>query len=235
MSTERMRPHALVVDRDQQVLELLRAGLGGAGSRWTSRLRERICLIARTTPAEWGIIAFSTWSLAKPAAHLLDIGLVTSLSRQHLARILKTGGVSWQTTTTWKSSNDPDFITKMQTVLALYDQRPDGGRVICLDEFGPLNLMPRTGKAWRPVTRPHRLRATFNRNDGVRHMIGALDLATGKIYYNIRKRKRWREFLSFLKTLRARWPGERLHLIMDNYSPHKRVSAYWLECRGKYR
>src|SRR5689334_20672129 len=45
--------------------------------------RERICLIARTTPAEWGITAFSTWSLAKLAAHLLDIGLVTSLSPTH--------------------------------------------------------------------------------------------------------------------------------------------------------
>lgn len=186
-------------------------------------MRERICLIARTTPAEWGITAFSTWSLSKLAAHLLEVGLVTSLSRQHLSRILKTGGVSWQTTTTWKSSNDPDFITKMQTVLALYDQRPPGGRVICLDEFGPLNLMPRTGKAWRPTTHPRRLRATFNRNEGVRHLIGALDLATGKLYYHIRKRKRWRELLSFLKTLRTRWPSERLYLIMDNYSPHKRA------------
>ncbi|WP_328417104.1 transposase [Micromonospora sp. NBC_00389] len=33
--------------------------------------------------------------------------------------------------------------------------------------------------------------------------------------------KRWREFLSFLKTLRARWPGEHLYLICDNFSPHK--------------
>jgi hypothetical protein len=29
--------------------------------------------------------------------------------------------VSWQTTTTWKSSNDPEFIAKMRTVLAPYD------------------------------------------------------------------------------------------------------------------
>ncbi|GAB3275542.1 hypothetical protein GCM10027589_00780 [Actinocorallia lasiicapitis] len=138
---------------------------GGRPRRIGEWVRERICLIARTTPAEWGITAFSTWSLSKLAAHLGRIGLVTSLSRQHLSRILKSGGVSWQTTTTWKSSNDPDFIAKMQAVLALYDQRPDGGRVICLDEFGPLNLMPRTGKAWRPTTRPRRLRATFNRNE----------------------------------------------------------------------
>jgi hypothetical protein len=42
------------------------------------------------------------------------------------------------------------------------------------------------------------------------HMIAALDLATGKIFYRIRKRKRWQEFLDFLKTLRERWPDDRV-------------------------
>jgi hypothetical protein len=45
---------------------------------------------------------------------------------------------------------------------------------------------------------------------GVRHMIAALDLATGQMTYRIRARKRWREFLAFLKLLRARWPGQKL-------------------------
>ncbi|MEU8142491.1 transposase [Nonomuraea sp. NPDC048901] len=76
-------------------------------------------------------------------------------------------------------------------------------------------------KRWRPADSPARLRATYNRCFGVMHMISALDVATGKLYYRICRRKRWREFLSFLKTLRARWPGEKLYVIMDNYSPHK--------------
>ncbi len=52
-------------------------------------------------------------------------------------------------------------------------------------------------------------------------MIAALDLATGRLHYRIRDRQRWREFLSFLKTLRARWPDQKLYLISDNFSPHK--------------
>jgi hypothetical protein len=51
-------------------------------------------------------------------------------------------------------------------------------------------------------------------------MLAALDLATGTMIYRIRERKRWREFLSFLKILRARWPGGKLYLICDNYGPH---------------
>ncbi|MFE3003459.1 transposase [Nocardia sp. NPDC059246] len=60
---------------------------------------------------------------------------------------------------------------------------------------------------------------------GVRHLFGALDLATGQIYYRIRDRKRWMEFVSLLKSLRARWPGQRLYVIVDNFSPHKRAEV----------
>ncbi|MCO6007188.1 transposase [Actinoallomurus purpureus] len=84
-----------------------------------------------------------------------------------------------------------------------------------------MNLHPRPGHAWRSSGHPARLRATYNRRGGVRHMLAALDLASGKMIYRIRARKRSGEFLSFLKILRARRPGEKLYLICDNFSPHK--------------
>ncbi|WP_390829689.1 transposase [Lentzea alba] len=56
----------------------------------------------------------------------------------------------------------------MQRILDLYDHPPADGRVICVDEFGPLNLLPRKGKAWRPQAKPKRLRATYHRNADVR-------------------------------------------------------------------
>ncbi|MFF1477073.1 IS630 family transposase [Streptomyces sp. NPDC058301] len=198
---------------------------GGRPKTISDRVREHIRLIARTSPAYWNIGAFSTWSLAKLAAHLVELQVVPRISRETLRRILREGKVSWQATTTWKASNDPDFIAKMHRVLALYDTPPADGRVICVDEFGPLNLMPRKGRAWRPAGRPRRLRATCNRYGGVMHMLAALDLATGKIYYRIRQRKRWREFLGLLKTLRDRWPGEKLYVVLDNFSPHKHAEV----------
>ncbi|MDP9843066.1 class I SAM-dependent methyltransferase [Streptosporangium lutulentum] len=36
--------------------------------------------------------------------------MVTSISRRHLSRILRAGKVTWQSTTTSKASNDPQFI-----------------------------------------------------------------------------------------------------------------------------
>ncbi|WP_406840718.1 transposase [Streptomyces sp. AHU1] len=56
--------------------------------------------------------------------------------------------------------------------------------------------MSRKGKAWGSVRRPRRLRATYDRYDGVRQMLAALDLATGKLY-----------------------------VVLDNFSPHKHAKV----------
>ncbi|MFE9695026.1 IS630 family transposase [Micromonospora sp. NPDC005806] len=193
---------------------------GGAPRRIDEQTRDWICVIARCDPRFLGK-PFSCWSLSKLRDYLIEAGYVTTISVETVRRILHERGVSWQATKTWKASTDPDFTSKMRRVLDLYDHPPADGRVLCVDEFGPLNLQPRPGRAWRSQGQPARLRATYTRDQGVRHMIAALDLATGKLHYRIRDRKRWREFLAFLKTLRRRWPDQRLYLILDNFSPHK--------------
>lgn len=49
----------------------------------------RICLIARTSPADWGITAFPTWSLTKLREYLIARGTVAAISRETLRRILR--------------------------------------------------------------------------------------------------------------------------------------------------
>ncbi|MFE6888177.1 transposase [Streptomyces sp. NPDC057694] len=51
-------------------------------------------------------------------------------------------------------------------------------------------------------------------------MLSPINLTTGKIYDRIRSRTRWREFLGLLEALRARWPGEQLHVVLGGISPH---------------
>lgn len=193
---------------------------GGRPATIGERARRQIGLIARCRPRDLGL-PFSAWSLAKLAEYLAATGVVASISRERVRQILRADRISWQAAKTWKASTDPEFVPKMRRVLDLYDHPPGDGRVICGDEFGPLNLQPRPGRGWRPAGHPARRRATYHRTGGVRHMIAALDLATGKMIYRIRARKRWREFLAFLKLLRQRWPGQKLYLICDNFSPHK--------------
>jgi hypothetical protein len=64
---------------------------------------------------------------------------------------------------TWKRSNDQNFEAKKNRILELYDLAEAGlASVICLDEFGPLNIQPQPGgKAWAPLKKPRRIRATY--------------------------------------------------------------------------
>ena len=70
--------------------------------------------------------------------------------------------------------------------------------VFCVDEFGPLNLQPRPGRHWAAISgknkepgrapRP-RLRATYTRTAGVRHLFAAYELGEDKLYGHIKPRK----------------------------------------------
>jgi hypothetical protein len=63
-------------------------------------------------------------------------------------RVLREAGVRWQATKTWKASKDPRFVEEMARILDLYDRAATGrldpgARVICVDEFGQLNVKSR--------------------------------------------------------------------------------------------
>lgn len=98
--------------------------------------------------------------------------------------------------------------------------------VICVDEFGPLNLQPQPGRQWAlrggGGERPRRRRrATYTRPHGVRHMFGALDLARDRLYGHVKRRKGRTQFLEFCRYLRSLHPPTvRVALVLDNFSPH---------------
>ncbi|MET9315374.1 IS630 family transposase [Kribbella sp. NPDC003505] len=196
---------------------------GGRPPRFGPPVRETVCRVAKTPPQQLGL-PFTTWSLSKLVEYLAEHKSI-AISTETVRKVLRDAGIRWQATKTWKASKDPDFTAKMARILNLYDDPPADGHVICADEFGPLNLQPRPGRGWFPTARPARLCATYNRNGGGRHMFAALDLATGQMFYRFRDRKRWREFLGFLKQLRDRFPAGKLYVVCDNYGPHKKAEV----------
>ena len=144
----------------------------------------------------------------------------------------------FQAVKTWKTSTDPDYEAKKNRVLDLY-AIADGKRapgpgdptvVICMDEFGPLNLQPHPGRQWAPVAagrgqqrapRRRRRRVTFTRPHGVRHLLAGYDLSTDRLYGHVKTRKGRTEFLTFCRYLRCLHPAEvRIAIVLDNFSPH---------------
>ena len=210
---------------------------GGRPPIFTLPQRREIKKIALSRPVDHDL-PFSTWSLSKLAEFLVAEGVVDDISHEGLRVLLREEGVSFQVIKTWKQSNDPDFEAKKNRVLELYDiadgkATPGDGDptvILCMDEFGPLNLLPRPGKQWAPIAakggggatpRRRRRRATYNRNDGVRHLLAAYDLGKDKIYGHIKTTKNRTKFLEFCRYLRSLYPPEvRIAIVMDNFSPH---------------
>ena len=213
---------------------------GGRPPTFTLPQRREIKKIALARPQDHDL-PFSTWSLSKLADFLVAEGVVDDISHEGLRVLLREENVSFQVIKTWKKSNDPDFEAKKNRVLELYEIAdgkavPGSGDptvVFCMDEFGPLNLLPRPGRQWAPVAvngggdggagspRRRRRRATYNRNDGVRHLLAAYDLGTDKIYGHIKTTKNRTKFLEFCRYLRSLYPPEvRIAIVMDNFSPH---------------
>jgi transposase len=211
---------------------------GGRPPTFDLRQRRQIKKIALSRPADHGL-PFSTWSLSKLAEFLVAEGVVDDISHEGLRVLLREEGVSFQVIKTFKVSNDPDFEAKKNRVLELYDiadgkakaKRGDPSVVICMDEFGPLNLLPRPGRQWAPRIvedeakgrrpRRRRRRATFTRTQGVRHLMAAYDLNRDRIYGHVKVKKDRTTFLEFCRYLRTLYPSEvRIGIVLDNFSPH---------------
>lgn len=196
-----------------------------AGPRkFFSDVTEQICEIALSPPKE--LIGMSVWSLPKLREYLVDQNIVSGISLEWLRQVLRRNKVKWRHTKTWKDSTDPQFWLKYRKIRRLYARRPKGGRRISIDEFGPLNLLPRHGKHYAQTGHVDRLRATYSRKGGVRNMFGAYDLERDTLVGKFTKLKNWTTFLPFLKWLRRCYRNnEVLHIILDNASFHLKAEV----------
>ena len=223
---------------------------GGRPAKFTLPERQAIKKIALSRPTDHDL-PFSTWSLSKLAEFVVAEGVVDDISHEGLRTLLREEGVSFQRIKTFKVSNDPNYEAKKNRVLELYaiadgHATPGPGDptvVICIDEFGPLNLQPHSGRHWAPVAdgrgdptapRRRRMRATYKRPNGVRHLLAAYDLSTDRLYGHITVRKNRPAFKKFLRYVRSLHPADvRIGIVLDNFSPHvSRDIAAWAEAHN---
>jgi len=187
-------------------------------TKFFAEVVEQICEVALSPPKK--LIGMSVWSLAKLREYLVEQKIIPSISLEWLRRLLCRNKIRWRHTKSWKESTDPQFWPKYRRIRRLYAKRPKGGRRICVDEFGPLNLQPRHGKHYARTGHVDRLRATYNRTGGVRQMFGAYDLERDTLVSRFVKEKNWTTFLGFLKWLRRRYPSDEvLHISVEAVIP----------------
>jgi len=165
-----------------------------------------------------------------------SMGAATGVSAPTVQRIWKAFGLKPHLQETFKLSTDPHFVDKVRDVVGLYLAPPDRALVLCVDEKSQIQALDRTQPGLplsfgKPSTRTH----DYKRH-GTTSLFAALDVATGKVISQLKRRHRSAEFLQFLNAIDAAVPAEQeVHLIMDNYGTHKteKVRA-WFAARARY-
>ncbi len=147
-----------------------------------------------------------------------EVGVSDSTVR----RVWKRHGLRPHLVRTFKISNDPKFVEKLEDVVGLYMNPPENALVLSVDEKSQIQALDRTQpglplKKGRCGTMTH----DYKRN-GTTTLFAALNTLDGKVISTCMPRHRHQEWLKFLKLIDRETPKDKeLHLIADNYSAHK--------------
>jgi transposase len=167
--------------------------------------------------------AATHWS-RRTLAKALDIGAST------IGKVWHEHGLKPHLTRTFKVSNDPRFVEKLEDIVGLYLNAPEHALVLCCDEKSQVQALDRT----QPGLPLKKGRAGTMTHDYVRHgtttLFAALNAADGTVISQCQERHRHQEWLKFLQQIERQTSGDRdLHLILDNYATHKHPKVQkWL-------
>jgi transposase len=131
---------------------------------------------------------------------------------------------------TFKLSNDARFEEKLVDVVGLYLNPPARAVVFSFDEKTQCQALDRTQpslpmKPGRAKTMTH----DYKRN-GTTDLFAALNVGTGEVLHQTRKRHTAQDVLSFFKWIDLHTPRDlEIHVVLDNLSAHKAAPvADWL-------
>lgn len=173
------------------------------------------------------------YTLRRLAADALALGLV--ISHEGVRQVLRAADLKPHRWRYWLTRTDPDFERLAAAVLDLYEHPPEG-RLLCFDEKTQLQALQRRHPSLPPRPGQIECREFEYKRHGTRNLFCALDVHDGSVFGRMYERKRAIEVLDFFQALRERYPGEVLHLILDNLSTHKtpEVLAFLAEDGGMH-
>jgi transposase len=159
------------------------------------------------------------------------------ISHTSVQRIWNAHGLKPHLVRTFKASNDPDFVEKVEDIVGLYLDPPEKALVLAVDEKSQIQALDRT----QPGLPLKKGRAGTMTHDYKRHgtttLFAALDVATGTVIGECLPRHRAKEFLKFLRKIdQETLPYLDLHLILDNYATHKTPAVQrWLKRHPRFK
>lgn len=144
-------------------------------------------------------------------------------------RILRRNGIQLQRRRSWCISTDPEFAPKAAEIVGLYLHPPENAVVLCVDEKPHIQALERAqGYLRLPNGTAVRGQNHEYKRHGTSTLFAAFEVRTGKVHGMHTKRRRREEFLSFMNDIIAAYPGQEIHVILDNLNTHKPKHDHWL-------
>ena len=147
---------------------------------------------------------------------------VMGLALSTVQKIWRAHGLAPHRFRQFKLSNDIAFVDKLRDIVGLYVNPPAHAVVFSMDEKSQIQALDRTQpglpmKKGRLGTMTH----DYKRH-GTTTLFAALNVLDGTVISRNMKRHRHQEFIRFLNVIERDVPaGKVIHIILDNYSPHK--------------
>ena len=186
--------------------------------------------------AEHKLVELVKTAHPKDATHWSTRMLATEVGISHTAvhRILRKHKLKPHLVKRFRTSDDPQFVEKLEDVVGLYLNPPEKAIVLCVDEKSQIQALERM-QPILPLREgiPERQTHDYYRH-GTTTLYAALSVATGKVVGSTQDRHRAIEYIEFLKLRDRKLPkGKELHIVADNASSHK-ISAVteYLESRA---
>jgi transposase len=186
--------------------------------------QHKIVALATRLPAEDGV-PFTHWSATDLAQASVAGGIVESISRCTVWRLLDQAAIKPHRWHYWLNSPDPEFETKMLDIVALYLKaqklKRRGEVVLCVDEKTSIQALQRRfpHKPCRSGS-IERIEHEYIRH-GTRCLTASLEVATGEIYGHLTDNRPAEVFADFVKSVSRRYrKAKRIHFVLDNLNTH---------------
>jgi transposase len=209
---------------------------GGIASLYEDRPRGRS--FKPLTPAKEAEIVTRVQSAPPDATQwsCRSAAKLCGISKASVQRVWHANGLKPHLVKTFKLSNDPKFVEKLEDVIGLYMNPPENALVFCVDEKSQIQALDRTQpglpmKKGRAGTMTH----DYKRN-GTTTLFAALDVLKGEVIGRCMPQHRHQEFLKFIRTIDRNTPKHlAIHCIADNYGTHKTKEVKdWLDQHPRF-
>jgi transposase len=188
-------------------------------------IREIVRKTTQETPV--GRTHWSTRSLAK----------AMGLSPSTIGRVWRSHGLKPHLSRTFKVSQDPKFLEKLDDIIALYINPPEHALVFSVDEKSQIQALDRTQPGLPLVPgRAGTMTHDYKRN-GTTTLFTALNTLDGTVIGTCMPQHRHQEWIKFLRLIdRETEKDKDIHLIADNYATHKHPEVQaWLERHPRFK